>query len=93
MHKTHFCAPYFAPPRLLRPGQLPPLPPVVTLLTRGEGQRAEGREGNKRAKGEKIEGAENGDGEGWLGGAVVRASDLCSRGSEFGSRSLHYRVA
>jgi len=27
LHKTNFCAPYFAPPRLLRPGQLPPSAP------------------------------------------------------------------
>jgi len=33
LHKTHFCAPYFAPPRLLRPGATAPLcPPVVTPL-------------------------------------------------------------
>ena len=27
LHKTHFCAPYFAPPRLLRRRQLPPSVP------------------------------------------------------------------
>ena len=34
LYKTHFYAPYFAPPRLLRPGANGPLcPPVVTPLT------------------------------------------------------------
>jgi len=33
------------------------------------------------------------NGQKWLGGVVVMASDLRSRGREFDSRSLHCRVA